>query len=113
MTGFKVTAEVIFNQGQELKGALMGEKLNPQEMELYRATDEVLHYIWDPIGISDEPNARDEYWSYLPRVFKLLTDETPNEVVVEYLLRIESERILHLLHYKILFDKVVKLPLYF
>jgi len=70
----------------------MGEKLNPQEMELYRATDEVLHYIWDPIGISDAPSARDEYWSYLPRVFKMLVDENPNEVIVEYLLRIESER---------------------
>ena len=50
----------------------MGKKLDPQQMELYRATDEVLHYIWDPIGVSDAPNARDEYSSYLPQVFKML-----------------------------------------
>ena len=70
----------------------MGEKLNPQEMELYRATDEVLHYIWDPIGVSDEPNARDEYWSYLPRVFKMLVGETPHKLIIEYLIGVEAER---------------------
>ena len=70
----------------------MGEKLTPQEMELYRAMDEVIHYIWDPIGISDLPSARDEYKSYLPKVFKMLIDESSNEEIVEYLLEIETER---------------------
>ena len=70
----------------------MGEKLNPQELELYRATDEVLHYIWDPIGISEAPSARDEYWGYLPIVFRMLVDESPKEIIVEYLFGIESER---------------------
>jgi len=70
----------------------MGKKLNPQQMELYRATDEVLHYIWDPIGVSDAPNARDEYWGYLPKVFKMLIDESPKEKIADYLLEIEEER---------------------
>lgn len=69
----------------------MGEKLNPQEIDLYRATDEVLHYIWDPIGNSEAPGARDEYWSYLPKVFQMLSTENSNEEIVEYLLKIESE----------------------
>jgi hypothetical protein len=31
---------------------------------LESAINEVLHYIWDPIGIQDMPAARDEYESY-------------------------------------------------
>ena len=68
----------------------MGKNLDPKEMELYRATDEVLHYIWDPIGISDSPNARDEYWSYLPQVFRMLVDKTPEDKMVDYLIEIET-----------------------
>ena len=36
--------------------------------ELHRRTDEVLHYIWDPIGVSGVPTARDEYSGYVPRL---------------------------------------------
>jgi len=32
----------------------------------------VMHYLWDPIGISGAPEARDEYHSYVPPVFSLL-----------------------------------------
>jgi hypothetical protein len=70
----------------------MGKKLDPQQMELYRATDEVLHYIWDPIGVSDAPNARDEYWGYLPQVFKMLIDQSSEDKIVDYLIKIEAER---------------------
>jgi hypothetical protein len=38
----------------------------PKDKELYRRIDEVVHYLWDPIGVSDVPEARDEYHSYLP-----------------------------------------------
>ncbi len=47
----------------------MGQELSPKENELYRRTHEVLHYIWDPVGVSDEPRARDEYQGYLPQFF--------------------------------------------
>lgn len=33
----------------------------------------VLMTVWDPIGVRDEPNAQDEYDSYLGGVFGLLT----------------------------------------
>ncbi len=70
----------------------MGKKLNPQQMELYRATDEVLHYLWDPIGVSDVPDARDEYWGYLPQVFRMLIEQTPEDEIANYLVKIETER---------------------
>ncbi len=70
----------------------MGIKLNLQENELYKRTDEILFYIWDPIGVSKEPYARDEYLSYLPQVFQLLLNNKPKEIIVEYLLQIVSEK---------------------
>jgi hypothetical protein len=43
------------------------------EQELLTRVNEVLHYIWDPIGVRGEPNARDEYDSYVPEVYSLFT----------------------------------------
>ena len=70
----------------------MGTKLSPQDEELYRRTDEVLHYIWDPCGISGAPQARDEYHGYLPRVFSLLKQGADAEAISRLLSSIESER---------------------
>lgn len=69
----------------------MGKKLPPHEMELYRRTDEVLHYLWDPIGLSDMPAARDEYEGYLPMVFDLLTKGADPQAIAQFLLGIERE----------------------
>jgi hypothetical protein len=38
------------------------------EQDLLTRINEVLHYIWDPIAVRGEPNARDEYDSYVPPV---------------------------------------------
>ncbi|MBS3910005.1 MAG: hypothetical protein KGZ93_10365 [Actinobacteria bacterium] len=70
----------------------MGKKLIPKDSELYGRIDEVLHYIWDPIGISDEPWARDEYHTYLPEVFSLIKSNSSIDKIVDYLVRIEHER---------------------
>ena len=63
----------------------MDQKLPANEKELYKRIDEVLHYLWDPIGVSDVPEARDEYFSYLPQILsfaKLKEGESKN---TEYL----------------------------
>ena len=70
----------------------MGHKLSQQDSELYRRVDEVLHYIWDPIGISDSPYARDEYHSYLPRVFSLLKSSAEIKVISDFLIEVEHEQ---------------------
>jgi hypothetical protein len=31
------------------------------DRDLYRMVDEILHYVWDPIGVAGEARARDEY----------------------------------------------------
>ena len=70
----------------------MGHKLSEKEKALYKATDEVLYYIWDPIGVSESPYARDEYWGYLPQVFKMLINDNSDKEIETYLQEISSER---------------------
>jgi hypothetical protein len=69
----------------------MGSRLPPEELELYKRCDEVLHYIWDPIGVAGAPGARDEYESYLPQVFKLLRGGAERDEIADYLVRVETE----------------------
>lgn len=69
----------------------MKRKLSSIEMELYQRTDEVLHYIWDPINVSGVPEARDEYTLYLPHVFSLLRNTTDGKDISAYLLSVECD----------------------
>ncbi|NRP70772.1 hypothetical protein ILFOPFJJ_01654 [Ensifer psoraleae] len=53
---------------------------------------EVLLHAWDPIGISDLPEARDEYDAYADDVLSMLADEdTTAEEIADYLLKIATE----------------------
>jgi hypothetical protein len=67
----------------------MGSKLSEQENLLYKRMDEVLFYLWDPVGVSDIPSARDEYHSYLPHVFSLLRNNASESDIAKHLLSIE------------------------
>jgi hypothetical protein len=40
--------------------------------ELHSRVDEILYYIWDPIGVAAEPSARDEYSRYVPELISIL-----------------------------------------
>ncbi len=66
-------------------------KLEAKEKELWTRVDEVLHYLWDPIGISDAPQARSEYSSYLPQVFKRVLNQDSKESTAKYLVSIETD----------------------
>jgi hypothetical protein len=52
---------------------------------LERRCEEVLHYVWDPIGVSHEPGARDEYSGYVPHLCALLRDGATQDDVAAYL----------------------------
>ena len=68
----------------------MNNKLSTSEKRLYHRVDEILFYIWDPIGVCDTPMARDEYQSYLPQLFKLLLNNSKDHEVSAYLIKVES-----------------------
>ena len=57
--------------------------------------DQIRHILlheWDPIGVQDEPNAQDEYDSYVGDVYRLLADGASSRMVAEHLARIEGEQ---------------------
>lgn len=62
------------------------------DRELFRRVDEVLHYLWDPIGVSGIPLARDEYQSYVPQVVALLDENSDAEQLARYLNEVVTER---------------------
>jgi hypothetical protein len=65
---------------------------NNYKKELFRRVNEVLHYVWDPIGVCLEPNARDEYDTYVPRVYALLQDGADAAAIVSYLDSVATDR---------------------
>lgn len=58
---------------------------------VHNRVDEILHYLWDPIGVAGAPGARDEYDSYVPTVVKMLFEGSDAEAIALYLHRVEVE----------------------
>jgi len=54
--------------------------------------NEIMHYIWDPIGVSDEPAARDEYDSYSMQVFSLLIKNSSVIEITEFLTQTSADQ---------------------
>lgn len=60
--------------------------------ELSKRVDEVLFYVWDPIGVQPEPCARGEYSSYVDDVLKLLDDNDDIASISAYLETVVRDR---------------------
>ena len=54
--------------------------------------DEVLHYLWDPIGVSHAPEARDEYYAYSAHAFEMLKNGANADEIAAYLRGVRVER---------------------
>jgi len=50
---------------------------------VYNRVDEILYYVWDPIGVSGAPAARDEYDSYVPTIVEMLFDGADAGAIAE------------------------------
>ena len=70
----------------------MGNKLTPEQKLLYKRADEILFYLWDPIGISNESCCRNEYQNYLPQIFKLVLENDDPVPIVDCLNLIQVDR---------------------
>jgi len=47
----------------------MNDEILPKDAELYRRVEEIVHYLWDPIGVGGIPQARDEYYGYMTAIY--------------------------------------------
>ncbi|MDH5543944.1 MAG: hypothetical protein OEZ43_00030 [Gammaproteobacteria bacterium] len=68
----------------------MSDKMLPQDAELFRRVEEIVHYVWDPIGVRGIPEARDEYYSYMTAIYGRVKSGNIEDIV-EYLRWAESE----------------------
>jgi len=59
--------------------------------ELYRRVDEVLYYVWDPIGVAKEPCARGEYKGYVQEVLELVKQNDDIEPISLHLANIVKD----------------------
>lgn len=67
--------------------------LKKDDKELLARVNEVLFYIWDPIGVvAFGPSARDEYDSYALQVFGLLKKRSASEEIANFLNKITVDR---------------------
>ena len=66
--------------------------LSSEQKKLYKTIDEILWNDWDPIGVNDTEEARDEYQSYTPQVFSFRINNSDNETIAQNLYKIETER---------------------
>lgn len=70
---------------------IMENQFSARQKELYQRIDEVVHYIWDPIGINGAPEARDEYYSYLPEISRIVEDSNDENQIEKYLKKVQTE----------------------
>lgn len=59
--------------------------MTKKELELYNAIDEIIWKDWDPIGVNDSKEGRDEYHGYLPTLFKQIVRGKNKKGISNYL----------------------------
>jgi hypothetical protein len=64
--------------------------MTSEQKQLYKRIDEILWNDWDPIGVNDNENVRDEYQSYTPHVFSLTIQGADKTKIAEHLYKIET-----------------------
>lgn len=69
----------------------MSRVLSVYEEDVFRYCNEVLHYVWDPIGVAGSPHARDEYDSYVPGVVSLLFADENATSIAKHLSQITTD----------------------
>lgn len=77
---------------QTLGHTRMGQKLPPEQLKFYTDIDEILWSEWDPIGVSTMDWPKDEYHTYLPRVFSIALSTNDPQKIAEYLEWVVVER---------------------
>lgn len=60
--------------------------------ELESKISALLMRDWDPIGVHDEPAARDEYDHYVPQVASMIRSKQSPRELADYLLSVETKK---------------------
>jgi hypothetical protein len=68
----------------------MSERLD-RARRYHKAIRAVLLREWDPIGVAEEPDAQDEYDSYIHEIHGMLIRHEPRHRLVDHLWWVETE----------------------
>jgi hypothetical protein len=68
----------------------MSKENTSKQIILLGAIDDILWNDWDPIGVNDIDEARDEYQSYTPLIFDLKCNGAGKEAIAKKLHEIET-----------------------
>jgi len=66
--------------------------MEPRE-PVQSAIHRLLLYVWDPIGVANNPEAQDKYDVYVAGVYHLLTNGAGPQEVADHLARLERDAI--------------------
>lgn len=64
-------------------------KITIAQKNIYKAIDEILWNDWDPIGVNEVKEARDEYTSYALQILDLKTRKADKTTIAEKLYKFE------------------------
>ena len=64
--------------------------MTEKHKKLYKIIDEILWKDWDPIGVNDIEDVRDEYQNYTPQIFSLAIQGADKMKIAEHLYNIET-----------------------
>jgi len=65
-------------------------KISDNQKKIYEQIDEILWKDWDPIGVNDIEDIRDEYQSYTAQIFRLTIQGADKTNIAEHLYKIET-----------------------
>jgi hypothetical protein len=67
--------------------------MTTEQKAIYKLIDEILWMHWDPIGVNDIEDVRDEYDTYTPIIFSLRIHGADKETIAQKLFEIETKTI--------------------
>ena len=86
--------------------------MKQEQIHIYKAIDEILWFDWDPIGVNDTEEARDEYQGYIPQIFNLKVNGDDEETIAQKLNEIITKRmglVSNLHHCKLVAKKIIEI----
>ena len=86
--------------------------MRQEDLKIYNEIEKILWNDWDPIGVNDNESARDEYYSYIPEIFKLKKTGADKEVIAKRLDEIATKEMglfSNIEHSRKIADKIISL----
>ena len=78
------------DQKRTKKNRIVTKKMTEKQKILYNAIDEILWKDWDPIGVNDIEEVRNEYQDYTPHIFSLTIQGADKVKIAKHLYEIET-----------------------